>query len=39
MDRPAPLRGRGTRSDPPNRFELIGLELDLENLDREHAAG
>jgi len=39
MDHPAPLRGRGTRNDPPNRFELIGLEPDLENLDREHAAG
>jgi DNA repair photolyase len=42
MDHPAPLhpiRGRGTRSDPPNRFEQITLEPDLDQLDAEQAAG
>jgi DNA repair photolyase len=27
-ERPEPIRGRGTRSDPPNRFEPIEVELD-----------
>jgi DNA repair photolyase len=25
---PGPIRGRGTRSDPPNRFEPVEVELD-----------
>ncbi len=27
-ERPEPIRGRGTRGDPPNRFEPIEVELD-----------
>ncbi len=27
-ERPEPIRGRGTRSDPPNRFEPIEVDLD-----------
>jgi DNA repair photolyase len=32
-DYPDAIRGRGTRGDPPNRFEPIALELDGDTLD------
>ncbi len=31
-DPPGPIRGRGTRTDPPNRFEPIEVELDPEGF-------
>jgi DNA repair photolyase len=34
-DLPGPLRGHGTRSNPPNRFEPIALELDGDTLDHD----
>ncbi len=34
-DLPAPVRGRGTRGDPPNRFQPLALELDGDTLDHD----